>query len=205
MLQPALELCLVLCASLAFAQTPKPVEPSIRLECHGKLRTGVMAIGGETTGTTIEFDGMKWDLKLPDDASRTFAQEHHKKAITVVGSLRKVVGKAVPERYVVDVEKLSLQNAANPKEGARLAVLGTLRAKSAATGEPPGMAIEADGITWPLDLSADEAIQAKAEPLVGKSVELVGRVERGAEAKCPPRPIIRVNKLDASTGKTIPR
>jgi hypothetical protein len=206
MLQPALGLCLVLCVSVAFAQTPtpKPIEPSIRLECHGKLRTGVMAIGGETTGTTITFDGMTWDLKLSDEDSRTFAKEHHKESITVVGSLRQVVGKAVPVRYIVDVQLLSPKRAAQ-KEGATLTVLGSLRAKNAAAGEPPEMAIEADGITWPLDLSADKAIKANAESLAGKSVELIGRVERGAAANCPPRPIIRVNKLDASTGKTLPK
>jgi hypothetical protein len=207
MLPPAWGLCLVLCASVAFAQTPtpKPIESFIRLECHGKLRHGVVAIGGETTGTTIEFDGMKWELKLPDDASRRFAKDHHKQPITVEGSLRVVRGTEIPVRYIVDVEKLSLRNAATQKEGACLKVWGTLRTKDAAAGEPPGMAIVADGITWPLDFSADPAIKVRAESLVGKSVVLVGQLERGAEAKCPPRPIIRVNKLDASTGKTIPK
>lgn len=209
MLQRALGICLVLCASVASAQnpTPKPVEPSIRVECHGKIRHLVKTIGGETTGTTIEFDGMRWELKLPDDTSRKFADENHKEAVTAVGSLRRVPSKAFPERYIIDVDVkgLSLQNAATKKQGASLKVLGTLREIDSAAGEQTGIVIEADGTNWPLDLSADPAIQNKAESLVGKSVELVGNVaplERGPQGKSPPRPIIRVTKLDASTGKT---
>ena len=54
--------------SAAEPQATRQSEPSIRVECHGKLRYGVVAIGGETTGTTITFDGMTWELKLPDEA-----------------------------------------------------------------------------------------------------------------------------------------
>ena len=62
-------------------QGAKQSEPSIRVECHGKLRHGVVAMGGETTGSTITFDGTTWELKLPDEVSRTFAKEHHKNPV----------------------------------------------------------------------------------------------------------------------------
>ncbi len=208
MLQPAWGLCLVVGVSVVFAQTPtpKPMESSIRVVCHGKIRHKVKTIGGETTGTTIEFnDGMRWELKLPDDTSRKFADDNHKEMVTAVGSLRRVPSKAFPERFIIEVDAnrgLELLDDANKKQGASLTVLGTLRPINAAAGEPAGMAIEAGGTNWPLDLSADRAIKDKAESLVGKSVELVGRLERGSEAKPPSRPIIRVNKLDVSNGKT---
>ncbi|MBC8113826.1 MAG: hypothetical protein H7062_05575, partial [Candidatus Saccharimonas sp.] len=103
-------------------QVAKQGEPSIRVECHGKLRHPVVAIGGETTGTTITFDGMTWDLKLPDEASRTFAKDHHKQPTTAVGTLRRVVGTEVPVRWIVEVEKLSEWDVGAQKEGASLTV-----------------------------------------------------------------------------------
>ena len=189
----------------AETQVVKQSEPSIRVECHGKLRHGVVTVGGETTGSTITFDGTTWELKLPDEASRTFAREHHKKSVTAVGTLRRVVGTAVPVRWIVEVEKLSEWDVGTHKEGADLTVLGKLRAGDVAAGESPGTVIEAAGITWPLDLSTDTALQAKTKSLVGKSAVLTGRLEQGSKAESPPRPIIRVNKLEVPTGNANPK
>ena len=207
MLQLASGLLLAFGASTFAAepQAAKQSEPSIRIECHGKLRHGVVAVGGETTGSTITFDGTTWELKLPDEASRTFAKDHHKQPITAVGTLRRVVGTAVPARWIVDVERLSEWDVGTHKEGASLTVLGKLRAGDTAAGESPGTVIEAAGITWPLDLSSDTALPAKAKSLVGKSAVLTGRLEPGSKVESPPRPIIRVNKLDAPTGNAIPK
>ena len=204
MLLLTLGLLLVLVTSTFAAEpeVPKPCEPPVRVECHGQLRHGVAAIGGETTGTTITFDRMTWELKLPSDETRAFAKEHHKKPVTAVGCLRRVVGTGVPARWIVDVERLSERDASAPKEGASVTVRGKLRAGDAAAGETPGTVIEAAGIIWPLDLSAETAIQARAESLAGKSVILTGRMARGSKAESPPRPIIRVNKLDAPTDST---
>jgi len=215
-LSPRMELDMLRLASgllLAFgvstfaAEPPatKQSEPAIRVECHGKLRHPVVAIGGETTGTTIAFDGTIWELKLPDEASRMFAKEHHKQPTTAVGTLRRVVGTAVPVRWIVDVEKLSEWDVGTHKEGASLSVLGKLRAGDTAAGESPGTVIEAAGITWPLDLSSEAALQSKAKSLVGKSVVLMGCLEPGSKAESPPRPILRVNKLDAPTGNANPK
>ena len=204
MLQLALGILLVHCACAAEPQPAKPGETSLRVECHGKLRHGVVAIGGETTGTTLAFDGTTWELKLHDEASRTFVKEHHKQPITASGVLRRVVGTAVPVRWVLEVERLSERDASAQKEGASVTVRGKLRAGDAAA-EAPGMVIEAVGTTWRLDLTAEAAIQTKAELLVGKSVVLMGRLERGSDAASPPRPIIRVSKLDEATDRLLPK
>ncbi len=186
-------------------QATKTSEPAIRVECHGKLRYPVVAVGGETTGTTIAFEGMTWELKLPDEVSRTFAKEHHKQPVTAVGTLRQVAGTAIPVRWIVDVERLSERDANRQKEGASLTVLGKLRAGDVTAGESTGTVIEAAGITWPLDVSSDAALKAKAESLVGKSAVLTGRLERRSATESPTRPIIRVNKLDAPAGYPIPK
>ena len=180
-------------------------EPFTRVECHGKLRHGVVAIGSETTGSTITFDGTTWELKLPDDASRTFAKEHHKQSITAVGSLRRVAGTEVRVRWIVEVERLSVRGDGAHKEGASLTVSGKLRAADAVAGESPATVIEAAGITWPLDLASDPALAAKVKSLVGKPVVLVGRLEHGSDAKSPPRHVIRVTRLEASSAGVPPK
>ena len=205
MLQLALGIFLVHGACAAEPQVAKLGETALRVECHGKLRHGVVAIGGETTGTTLAFDGTTWELKLHDEASRTFVKEHHKQPITAIGVLRRVVGTAVPVRWIMEVERLSERDASVQKEGASVTMLGKLRAGNAAAGEAPGTVIEAVGTTWRLDLTADAAIQTKAELLVGKSVVLLGRLERDSEAASPPRPIIRVNKLDEAADRPLPK
>ena len=178
-------------------QAAKPTEPSVRVECHGKLRHGIVAMGGESTGTTITFDGTTWELKLLDEVGRTFAKEHHKQPITAAGSLRRVAGTAVPVRWIVDVERLAERDTRTHHEGVSLTVLGKLRRGDTTAGEPPEKVIEATGVTWPLDLSSDATFPAKVELLTGKSVILVGRLERGSGAATPPRPTIRVDKLEA--------
>lgn len=205
MLQLATGLLLALGVSTFAAdpQATKPSEPSVRVECHGKLRQGVVAMGGETTGTTITFDGTTWELKLPDEASRTFAKEHHKQLITAIGSLRRVVGTAVPVRWIVDVERLSERDGNTQKEGASLTVRGKLRTGDAAAGETPGRVIEAAGITWPLDLSQDADLSAKAESLAQKIVVVIGRLERVAGNEVPPQAIIRVIKLNAPPANAV--
>ena len=178
-------------------QAAKPTEPSVRVECHGKLRHGIVAMGGESTGTTITFDGTTWELKLFDEVGRTFAKEHHKQPITAAGSLRRVAGTAVPVRWIVDVERLAERDTSTHHEGVSLTVSGKLRRGDATVGEPPEKVIEATGVTWPLDLSSDATFPAKVELLTGKSVILMGRLERGSGAATSPRPIIRVDKLEA--------
>ncbi len=201
MWQPVLGLWLV-CGAAAISVDllePKSKETAIRVECHGKIRHGVVAIGGETTGTTITFQGMTWELKLPDEASRKFAQEHHKQPIVVAGSLRKVRGTARPERWIVEVDRMTPRDAAAQPESALVKVTGMLRKQAAANGGPQTLSIEADEISWPLDLTAEKPMQAKAESMVGKPAVLEGRLTCGSNHASPTQPIIQVQKLETAT------
>ena len=114
-----------------------------------------------------------------------------------------MVGTAVPVRWIVDVERLSERDASTQKDGASITVLGKLRSGDAVAGETPGTVIEAAGITWALDLSQEAVMPARAESLAKKMVVVKGRIERVSETESPQRMIIRVNKLDASTGNAI--
>ena len=155
--------------------------PSVSVECCGRLRHGVVAIGGETTGTTITFNRMVWELQLHDDAARQFAKEHHKEPIVVTGTLRKIGGTEVKVRWIIDVKKLSERDATKDEEGARLTMQGTLRAADPRRDDYPWMTIDTDGEIWPIDVASDAKLQVEAESLVGQPVLLSGNLERVTE------------------------
>jgi len=122
-----------------------PPEPSVLVECRGRLRDGVVAVGGETTGTTITFNRVVWELQLNDDIQRKFANEHSKEPVIVTGKLRKSAGTEVRVRWIVDVRTLSERDATKTKEGAQLTIQGTLRSTVLRPGDAPVLAIDANG------------------------------------------------------------
>lgn len=203
MITPALKMTLVLGGLIAGTDSKleqPPAEP-IRVECHGKMRTGVVAIGGETTGMTITFSGMTWELNCRDEAGRTAAKQHHKQPMTVIGSLRQVRGKAIPIRWIVDVERMDPRDADKCAEGANLTVQGMLQAAEGTAHGVQEMMIHAAGVTWPLDLSAEVPLRDKVAAMKGKIVLLKGRLEQEAKSS-PPRPILRVKVIEAMTAPT---
>lgn len=170
--------------------------PLARVECHGRLRHGVVAIGGETTGTTITFNGTVWELKLPDESSRTFAKEHHKGPVIAAGTLRRVVGTEKTVRWIVDVERVCERDASELDESATITVEGQLRVGDTVPGKAPGMELEAAGTTWSLDLTAEAALSAKAKSLAGKTAIVTGSLV--PEMKVDPQSlVIRVTALNA--------
>src|SRR3954471_22147313 len=64
--------CSLLVTSFARAADPKPDQPkdvsgSIEVDMLGTVHTGIMAIGAETTGTTISALGFTWELDFGGD------------------------------------------------------------------------------------------------------------------------------------------
>lgn len=191
---------LVLCgfASLVVASESKRKEPGIRVECHGQLRHGIVAIGGETTGTTISFNRLTWELKLPDDATRSFASEHHKQPVTAVGTLRCVDGTQLPVRWILEVERLAAPDTKSHKAAAIATVVGKLRHEEGGAGESRNLIVDADGITWPLDFDHDKKLAEKAKSLVGKMATIKGEVLRATGAESARRMQLRVSELGVS-------
>ncbi len=189
--------------TVAMADAAPPAR-SVSVECCGRLRHGVFAIGGETTGTTITFNRMVWELLLNDDTQRKFAEEHGKELVIVTGTLRKIAGTEVKVRWIIDVETLSERDAAKHKEGVQLTVQGTLRATGPRSDESAEMTIDANGHVWPIDLSADARLHGKAVSLVDQPVLLTGSLEHVAEKEpdsdeeLPPPVVIRVKTLKPS-------
>ncbi len=200
MLRFLLALALALASSsivLAAETTLSQPATEIKVECYGVLRDGVVAIGGETTGTTISFGRMIWDLSLNDDAKRAFAREHTKQRVTVTGSLRRVAGTQIPVRWVVDVDQFTIPKETPGKGSALVTATGKLRTAEG-SGDESALFIETKGINWPLDFSKQPPLEAAAQKLLQKNVVVRGEFEKTDTAR-PSQLLIHVNALEVAS------
>jgi len=78
-----------------------------KMELTGKLRTGIVAIGGETTGTILETKKGSYELEFGKQKElRQKAEKLNGKNVTVVGKLEIRKGVEVKERRIVTVTSL---------------------------------------------------------------------------------------------------
>jgi len=112
----------VILAVAAMLAADAPVDESISVTVVGTLRTGIVVIGGETTGTTITAKGVTWELELGKDAElRKTAEKLDGKKVTVRGTLERRPGVEIKKRWIVTVTDLQAAAAdgvgATPKLG----------------------------------------------------------------------------------------
>lgn len=85
-------------------RAPGAVTPGegTEIRVRGRIETGIMAIGGETTGYRIRFDGTSWELDPGDDENlRTRIESLDGKEALVEGILTQRQGVEVPTRTIV--------------------------------------------------------------------------------------------------------
>jgi hypothetical protein len=103
----ALPLMLLAMVSALGLAEDKPPEDSIQVEVHGTLETGIVAIGGETTGTVIRSGNVTWELDLGGDPKlAALAEKLNKQKVVVSGAYFKKQGVEIPERHIVKVKSL---------------------------------------------------------------------------------------------------
>jgi hypothetical protein len=79
----------------------------VRVEVRGKVATGVVAIGGETTGATITAEGITFELDFGDQrALAESAQRADGQVAKVRGRLERRAGVEVKERWILHVRAL---------------------------------------------------------------------------------------------------
>ena len=178
-----------------------PAKPSVSAECCGRLRHGIVTIGGETTGTTITFNRIVWELQLNDDAARNFAKKHHSQQIVVTGQLRKVVGTETMPRWIIDVNSMTKVDPTKVNEGSKLTILGTLRTTDPSKNDGTEMMVDVEDKTWPIDISSDAKLRANAKSLVGESIVAKCHVERTDEEDSTSPIIIHVNTVQQADGE----
>ena len=104
----------VMCALTAVNAANDAIEDGIKVEVTGTLRTGLMAIGGETTGTVIISSGVTWELDLGRSPKlQKMVSELAGEKVTVSGIYQRRRGVEIPQREIVTVTALS---AARPKQ-----------------------------------------------------------------------------------------
>jgi len=190
---------LTVCTFAVAAEPPE--KQSVSAECCGRLRHGIVTIGGETTGTTITFNRIVWELQLHDDAARDFAKKHHSEHIVVTGQLRKVVGTETMPRWIIDVNSMTKVDPTKVDEGSKLTIRGTLRATPASTKDASEIIVDVDDKTWPIDISSDAKLRANAKSLVGESIVAKCHVERTDEEDPASPIIIRVKTVQQADGE----
>jgi len=85
-----------------------PQADYVKVEIRGKLQTGVIAIGGETTGVVVRAAGSVWELDLAGNAElKKQAEQLDKQTVVVTGTYRKQAGVEVPERHIIAVATLA--------------------------------------------------------------------------------------------------
>jgi hypothetical protein len=98
---------LILISAACLVADPARAEESITVAVVGTLRTGVVAIGGETTGTTVTANGIMWELDFGKNVSlRAAAEKLDGKLVTVTGMLERRAGVEIKERWIVVVTSL---------------------------------------------------------------------------------------------------
>jgi hypothetical protein len=113
----ALPLAILISAHALGQDKPAPKAGEfIRVEVQGRLQTGIMTIGGETTGTTITANGVTWELDLGRSAElQTKAGQLNGKQALVRGELTRREGIEVKERWIVKVSSIEAAPEAKDK------------------------------------------------------------------------------------------
>ena len=88
----------------ACATGAEPTADYVKVEIRGTLETGIVAIGGETTGTIIRAGKVVWELEFGKHSElKELAQKLNKQTVIVVGTYRNQPGVEVRERHIVSV------------------------------------------------------------------------------------------------------
>jgi hypothetical protein len=165
-------IALALCFTApGFAEDKK--EGSIDLEVKGTLTTGIVAIGGESTGATITTkDGFSCEVAgVKDD-------KLNKKSVVVKGSFAVKPGVEVGQRRILTAASVEEATDKPDENYVKAKIKGKLATGILAPGgATTGVTITAAGTTWELDLRKDKDMVAAAEKLTGKEILVEGTVE----------------------------
>jgi hypothetical protein len=95
----------ILTAQTLRSETEKGRGEYIDVTVHGTLKSGVIAIGAETTGVTITASAVTWELELKGNQHQVADKLNGSKAI-VSGRLRREAGVEVKNRFIVNVRSI---------------------------------------------------------------------------------------------------
>lgn len=184
--------------TLTVAAQGEPVPGTIEVEVKGKVTTGIMAIGGETTGVLLGTPtGFGCELAGKID------EKLNGKTCLVKGTLVVKQGVEVRARTILTVKSIAVVEAKPEEQVAQVTITGTVKTGLVAPGgATTGTTITAAGATWELDIK-DKELAALAEKLNGKMARVTGTVESKRGPAAPPRvrTIVSVKTLTEAAKK----
>lgn len=94
-----------------YADAKLPIEAlekgeAVEVQVKGKLTDGIMAIGGETTGTTIKARNVTWELDVSGPGLRDKAAKLNGKTVVATGAVRQQAGVEIARRTILVVKTL---------------------------------------------------------------------------------------------------
>jgi hypothetical protein len=172
----------LLLAGLAGADDKKP-EPagSIHLEIKGTLKTGIIAVGGETTGVEISTKG-----GFRCEVAGKVDEKLNGKTVIATGSFAIKPGVELRQRSILTADKV-VEATEKPDENHVKAVIkGTVMTPVLAPGGvTTGIQISAAGAVWELDATGDKKLLETLRASNGKDLEVTGTVEVKKVATSP--------------------
>jgi hypothetical protein len=103
-------LCLAALMTQVLWAADPPVNPdddAITIQVVGTLHTGLVVIGGETTGTEVRSKGRTWELEFPQNTKlKQSADTLNGKRVSVEGSLEYREGVELKGRWIITVTRL---------------------------------------------------------------------------------------------------
>ncbi len=102
----------VLVATSVRADAGRKGGERIDVTARGTLKTGVMAIGAETTGITLDAGGVVWEIQLEGRRARDAAKLDGRRVV-VTGRLTRRRGVETGERFVVEALRVREERGAS--------------------------------------------------------------------------------------------
>ena len=152
--------------------TWQATESTIQVVCHGKLRCGMVAVGGETTGTQLSLNAMTWELQIADAQLKAFAESHHQKMVTAKGTLQRMNSPERSGRWVVTVNSLTARDPKIKEDGVTITARGTLE-----KGEKSELKLKTSASYWTITAPENPQLSMKLDSLQSKAVVLKGEVD----------------------------
>ncbi len=148
-------------------------EGSIHLEVKGKLQTGIVAIGAETTGTVI-----RTSTGFACEVAGKVDKDLNGKTVIVTGSYAVKPGVEIRQRAILTAEKIVEAKEKPDEYYVRATIKGKVTTGVLAPGgATTGITITAAGTTWELNATGDPKLLEQVRALNGKEAEVTGTVE----------------------------
>lgn len=180
---------------VAASDEPSEMSGSTRVTLRGKLETGIVAIGGETTGTQIAAGSVVFEIANPDDEEfRDWIQRLSGHSVVARGQLERKAGVEIAERWLVTLEQLA--PAESDEAVVELELEGELNNEVFAIGgETTGTVLNTGSTAWELELSRNATLREVAAKLHGQQVFAHGVLETREGVEVATRRIVLTFEL----------